>query len=65
MGEVEAYLTALPQAALDSLYADPWTCQAVFRCTCSAYQVDNQIIIMGGGEDSSRPVVADLAHRWW
>ncbi|ELR21525.1 transcription factor tfb2 subfamily protein [Acanthamoeba castellanii str. Neff] len=31
MGEVEAYLTALPQAALDNLYADPWTCQAVFR----------------------------------
>ena len=30
--EVEAYLMALPQAALDRLYADPWTCQAVFRC---------------------------------
>ncbi len=45
MGEVEAYLTALPQAALDNLYADPWTCQAVFRYVC--HQI--VVYVLGGG----------------
>jgi len=31
MEEVETYLATLPRTVLDGLYADPSTCQAVFR----------------------------------